>query len=181
MVYVFLANGFEDMEAFTPIDLLRRAGIQVTTVGVGTAMPRSSHGISVMADISEDLFLPDDDTEAVVFPGGTVGTANLKTSETVQRAARLGIGEAAEDITVAAICAAPTILAGQGLLRGKKATCYPDRAAELGDSYVDEETVFDAPYLTGRAAGAAIPFPLRLIEILRGREAADAVAEKICY
>ncbi len=179
MVYVFLANGFEEIEALTPIDLLRRAGVSVTTVGVGTTMPRGSHGVTVMADTGEDNFFPEDDIEAVVFPGGTVGTANLSKSETVRRAARLGFGAA--DTIVAAICAAPTILASEGLLRGKKATCYPDRANELGDSYVEEDVVYDAPYLTGKSAGKSIPFALRLVELLRGKEKADEVAAKIYY
>lgn len=179
MVYVFLANGFEEIEALAPIDLMRRAGIEVTTVGVGTTMPKGSHGITVMADTSEDNFFPDNDIEAIVLPGGGVGTANLKKSETVRVAARLGFGEA--DTKIAAICAAPTILAGEGLLRGKKATCFPDRTAELGDSYVDEDVVYDEPYLTARSAAKAIPFALRLIEILRGKEAADRIAAQICY
>ena len=93
MIYVFLANGFEEAEAIVPIDYMRRAGIEVTTVGVGTSMPRSSHGITVMADISEDMFFPGDDVEAVFFPGGGLGVENLSKSETVRRAARLGFGK----------------------------------------------------------------------------------------
>lgn len=179
MVYVFLANGFEEVEALTPIDFLRRADIEVTTVGVGTTMVTGSHGITVMADISEEMFFPDDNIEAIVLPGGGPGTANLAASETVRRAARLGFGEK-DGIVIAAICAAPTILASEGLLLEKKATCFPDRIPQLGESYVDEDVVMDPPYLTGRSAGYASQFALRLIEELRGKEAAMKVAKAIC-
>ena len=130
MVYVFLADGFEEVEAMTPIDYMRRAGIKVTTVGVGTAVPKGSHGVSVMADISEDMFYPDDNTEAIVLPGGAPGYVNLGASEAVRRAIRLGYGET--DVLIGAICAAPVVLAKEGLLQEKRATCYPDKAEELG-------------------------------------------------
>jgi len=178
MVYVFLADGFEEAEAIVPIDYLRRAGIEVTTVGVGTSMPKGSHGITVMTDISEDMFYPDDNIEAVFFPGGA-GVKNLQASETVRRAARLGFGET-DGIVIAAICAAPSILAKEGLLQGKRATCFPDNIPELGDSYSDADVVIDLPYVTGRAAGVVSGFALKLVEILRGREAADEIAARIC-
>ena len=180
MVYVFLANGFEEAEAIVPIDYMRRAGIEVTTVGVGTSMPRSSHGITVMADISEDVFFPGDDVEAVFFPGGGLGVENLSKSETVRRAARLGFGET-DGLIVAAICAAPSILAREGLLNGKKATCFPDFIDVLGESYSDAEVVIDLPYITGRAAGVVSGFALKLVELLRGTEAAEEVAARICF
>ncbi|MBQ9959355.1 MAG: DJ-1/PfpI family protein [Oscillospiraceae bacterium] len=179
MVYVFLANGFEEVEALTPIDYLRRAGIEVTTVGVGTTMPKGAHGVTVMADISEDNFFPDDNTEAIVLPGGMPGTENLYASETVQRAARLGFGER-DGFVIAAICAAPTILARLGLLKEHTATCYPSRVEELGASYRDADVIIDPPYLTARAAGQAAEFSLRLIEVLRGTEAAETVAKAVC-
>ncbi|MBQ5342569.1 MAG: DJ-1/PfpI family protein [Oscillospiraceae bacterium] len=180
MVYVFLADGFEEAEAIVPIDYMRRAGIEVTTVGVGTSMPKGSHGITVMTDMSEDMFFPSDDTEAVFFPGGGLGTENLAKSETVRRAARLGFGES-DGMIVAAICAAPTILAKEGLLNGKKATCFPDFTDVLGESYSDSDVVIDPPYITGRAAGVVSGFALKLVEMLRGTEAAEEVASRICY
>ena len=180
MVYVFLANGFEEAEAIVPIDYMRRAGIEVTTVGVGTSMPRSSHGRTVMADISEDMFFPGDDVEAVFFPGGGLGVENLSKSETVRRAARLGFGET-DGLIVAAICAAPSILAREGLLNGKKATCFPDFIDVLGESYSDADVVIDLPYITGRAAGVVSGFALKLVELLRGTEAAEEVAARICF
>ena len=177
MVYVFLADGFEEVEALAPIDMLRRAGIEVKTVGVGSTTPTGSHGVTVMADISEEIFYPDDNTRAIVLPGGTLGAANLEASDTVQRAIRL----ASDNITIAAICAAPTILGRAGLLQLKKATAHPTRCAELGDSYVDKDIVYDAPYLTGRAAGMSIDFGLKLVELLKDKETADNIAASICH
>ena len=179
MVYVFLADGFEEVEAITPIDYLKRAGIEVTTVGVGTSVPKGSHGISVMADISEDMFYPTDNVEAIVLPGGAPGYLNLGKSETVRRAIRLGYGET--DVVIAAICAAPTILAREGLLQGKKATCFPDHAAVLGESYVDEEVVVDLPFVTAKSAGVAQQFAFQLIETLKGKEAAEEISNKVYF
>lgn len=179
MVYIFLADGFEEVEAMTPIDYLKRAGVEVTIVGVGTSVPRGSHGVSVMSDISEDMFYPDDNIEAILLPGGSPGHINLSKSEAVRRAIRLGYGET--DVLIGAICAAPTILAKEGLLNGKKATCYPDMTDQLGDSYVDQDVVVDLPFVTGRSAGVAQQFALELVEQLRGKEAADSVAAKVCF
>ncbi|MEG2083063.1 MAG: DJ-1/PfpI family protein, partial [Oscillospiraceae bacterium] len=178
MVYVFLADGFEEIEALAPIDLLKRAGIKVTTVGVGSTTPSGSHGVTVRADISEDLFLPQDSIEAILLPGGMPGTNNLELSETVRRAIRLA---SEEEITVAAICAAPIILAHSGMLAGKKATVFPQFKDELGKSYKDSDVVYDTPFLTARAAGSAIDFALRLIEIIKNKKTAKQVAEAIYY
>lgn len=178
MVYVFLADGFEEIEAITPIDLLRRAGIKVTTVGIGSATPTGAHGIPVMTDISEDIFLPDHRVKAIVLPGGTPGTANLERSDIVRRAIRLASDK---DITVAAICAAPGILANEGLLQNKKAAVYPTQAKLLGKSYSKDALVYDAPYLTAKSAAYATEFSLKLIEIVRDKKTADKVADAICY
>lgn len=178
MVYVFLADGFEETEAVVPIDLLIRAGIRVSTVGVGSTTPTGAHGLTVMADISEDLFLPGDNVEAIVLPGGMPGTSNLARSETVKRAVRLA---SEEEITVAAICAAPTILADEGMLGGKKATVFPSYEDRLGKSFKDSDVVYDAPYLTARAAGSAVDFALKLIEIIKGKKTAKEVASAIYY
>ena len=178
MVYVLLAEGFEEIEAVTPIDLLRRAGIKVLTVGVGSTTPTGAHGVTFMTDISEEVFLPDNKTEAIVLPGGQPGTTNLELSDTVQRAIRLA---SEKDITVAAICAAPSILAKAGLLRGKKAAVFSDYIKDLGESYLDEPVVFDEPFLTADAAGSTIDFSLKLIEVLKDKKARDSVAAAIRY
>ena len=178
MVYVFLADGFEETEALVPVDLMKRAGIKVTTVGVGSTTPTGSHGITVMADISEEIFLPGDDLEAIVLPGGMPGTRNLEMSAAVKRAVRLA---SEEEITVAAICAAPSILAHENLLRGKQATVFPGYEQDLGDSYTDQDVVYDAPFLTAKAAGKAVDFALRLIEVIKDAETAQKVAQSIFY
>lgn len=178
MVYVFLAEGFEEVEALTPVDLLRRAGIKVTTVGIGSATPTGAHGIPVMADTSDEIFFPDNNIEGIVLPGGTPGTANLERSNTVKRAVRLASDK---DITVAAICAAPSILASEGLLHNKKAAVYPSYARMLGESYSADALVYDAPYLTAKSAAYAIEFSLKLIEIIKDKKTADDVAAAIYY
>ncbi len=178
MVYVFLADGFEEIEAVVPMDLLKRAGVKVTTVGVGSMTPTGAHGVTFMADISEELFLPERGIEAIFLPGGQPGTSNLERSETVRRAIRLA---SEKEITVAAICAAPGILARAGMLSSKKATVYPSDSADLGGNYVDKPVVYDAPFLTGRAAGSAFDFGLKLVEIIKGRDVRDKVAGSIYY
>lgn len=178
MVYVFLAEGFEEIEAVTPVDLLRRAGITVMTVGVGSSTPTGAHGLTVMTDKYEETFLPDKNTQAIVLPGGMPGTANLERSESVQRAIRLA---SEKDITVAALCAAPLILAHAGLLRNKQAAAYPTHAKTLGASYSKEALVYDEPFLTAKSAAYAIDFSLKLIEIIKGKRAADEVAAAIYY
>ena len=178
MVYLFLADGFEEAEALVPLDLLRRAGIKVKTVGVGSTTPTGAHKITVMSEISEETFFPEDDVEAILLPGGSVGVQNLESSDTVKRAVRLAHEK---DITVAAICAAPTILARAGLLMNKKATVYPKLKGDLGESYRDEDIVYDAPFLTARAAGVSTEFALKLIEIIKGKKASEKVAADICF
>lgn len=178
MVYIFLAEGFDEIEAITPLDLLRRAGIAVMTVGVGSSTPTGSHGLTVMTDNYEETFLPDKNTEAVVLPGGMPGTTNLERSDSVQRAIRLA---SEKDITVAAMCAATRILAFAGLLRNKQAAVFPTYAKELGESYSKETLVYDEPFLTAKSAAYAIDFSLKLIEIIKGKQAADDVAAAIHY
>ena len=177
MVYVFLADGFEETEAFVPIDLMSRAGIKVTTVGVGSTTLTGAHGITVRTDISEELFLPDEGIEAIMLPGGP-GTPNLARSETVKRAIHLASDE---EITVAAICAAPTVLANESMLGRKTATCFPSCSSALGDSYRNESVIYDRPFLTARAAGSAFEFGLKLVEIIKGEKAAQDVAAEIYY
>ena len=176
MVYVLLGNGFEEVEAITAIDYLRRAKISVTTVGIGGREITGGHGIPVLADIEigqMDLT----DLDMIVLPGGLGGVAAISGCEQATQAIRFAWEN---DKFVAAICAAPTILARLGLLKEHTATCYPSRVAELGSAYRDADVVIDPPYLTARAAGQAGEFALRLIEALRGSEAAEAVAKAVC-
>lgn len=175
MVYLFLADGFEEIEALTPVDLLRRAGVAVTTVGVTGKTVTGSHGITVAADVSaEEAMAALDNGEAIemiVLPGGMPGAATLDASEVVDT-----FIDAAEKANayIAAICAAPMILGKRGLLNGKKATCFPGFEEHLhGAEYVSTHTVTDGRYITGQAMGAATEFALSLVKALKGEGAAE--------
>ena len=164
MIYVFLANGFEETEAIAPIDILRRSELDVTTVGIGEDVIVSSHGIAVIPDITEVEFVPSDDIDMIVLPGGMPGTLNLEKSRTVQDAIDFC---AANDKYIAAICAAPSIIGKQGLLNGKQATCFPGfEPFLLGAEYTGDGVVQDGKIITAKGAGVAIDFGLKLSEIL---------------
>ena len=176
MVYVFLAEGFEEIEALTPVDLMRRAGLEVGLAGVGGLEITGSHGISVKADLlAEEADMAQ--AEAIVLPGGMPGTTNLKEDENVRKA----VQEAYDDGRyVAAICAAPTILADMGLLKGKRATCYPDMESEIEDAYLTGAPVAtDENIITSQGVGTAIDFALKLIEALISEEKAVEIADSI--
>lgn len=180
MVYMFLANGFEETEAICPLDLLRRAGADVRTVAVGTETlaVTGSHGITVMADVSaENLKL--NDIEMVILPGGMPGSDNLFASETVKSA----LAEAKKSSAyIAAICAAPYILGRLGYLDGHRAVSYPGYEKELnGAVFTDAPVVTDGTIITARAAGSALPFGLALVAALFGQERADAIADAVIY
>jgi len=176
--YLFLAEGFEEVEALTPVDLLRRAGVDVMTVAVGEfRQVTGAHGITVEAD----LLLDDEDmaeAELLVAPGGMPGASNLAASRKV---ADLFTRQAARGGLVAAICAAPAVLlAPLGILEGKKATCYPGFEEGLksgGAEYVKEERVVrDANVITSNGPSSAIPFALALIEALKPGKSAEVAA-----
>ena len=170
MIYVFLAEGFEEIEALTPVDILRRAGKEVLTVGIGQKTVTGAHGISVAADLDENE-LPGELSEMIILPGGMPGTKNLEASPVVQAA----IDRALENnLPIAAICAAPTILGKRGLLRGKKATCYPGMEAELvGAILSDTPVAKDGNFITAAGMGVALPFSLALVSLLCGEETAE--------
>ena len=170
MVYVFLADGFEDIEALAPIDILRRANVDVKTVGVTGIEVTSSHGVTVKADISVSDNKLDSDLELIVLPGGMPGTLNLEASVGVQKAIDFC---AANDKYIAAICAAPSILGHKGLLKGKKATCFPGFEKDLvGADACSGLVVIDGKFITGKGPGACIEFGLKLAEILVSADAA---------
>ena len=170
MVYVFLADGFEEMEALAPVDILRRVGLTVKTVGVGTKTPIGSHGIPVVADIL-DTDVVFEDLQAVILPGGLPGTTNLENSPVVQTA----LDKAVEaGCLIAAICAAPSVLGHKGLLDGRRATCFPGFETELvGATYTGETVEVDGPIVTARGAGVATEFGLQLVSELCSPEKAE--------
>lgn len=172
MIAVFLANGFEEIEALAVVDILRRAGLDVKTIGVGSVNPVGAHNISVMADIAEDM-LDVEALEAMVLPGGMPGTINLENSLVVRNALRYAMDRS---LTVGAICAAPSILGHAGYLAGKKYTCYPGFETECNGIKVDSPVITDGNLTTGCGPGAAVDFALELVRILVSAEKADDIA-----
>lgn len=169
MVYMFLASGFEEIEALCPLDLLRRAGVEVTTVGIGGDTIRGSHGITVQADIPDTLY-SDSNPEMLILPGGMPGSKNLDESRIVDAALRVGVRNGAY---LAAICAAPMVLGRRGILEGKEAICYPGFEGELkGATISDKRVVRDGNIITGAGMGVALEFGLALVATLKGDEAA---------
>ena len=178
-VCVFLADGFEECEGLLAVDLLRRAGVEVTTAGLNeTTAVRSSHGIHLQADArAADLDLGGFDMLAL--PGGGEGTANLAASELVTGAVRRQLQAGKQ---VAAICAAPTVLGEAGLLKGRKATCYPGCEDGLkGAEVLTDRVVIDGNITTSRGVGTAIPFALSLTAQLFDQNKADEIRESIVY
>lgn len=176
MVYLFLADGFEIIEALAPVDMLRRAKIDVQTVGVTGKTVCSSCGVEVNADITMDEF-EYHDVDAVVLPGGMPGTINLENSAAVQSA----IDKAVEDQAfVCAICSAPSVLGHKGLLKGKEAIAFPGfedalDGAVLSDKYV----VTDGKFITAKGAGVATQFGLEIVRALTDDETAENVRKTI--
>lgn len=177
MIYVFLAEGFEEVEALTPVDVLRRCGLEVKTVGIGSQIIKGSHGISVVTDTDDAEISMGDDLQMIVLPGGMPGTLNLEKNPVVQEA----IDHCVENnIYIAAICAAPSILGHKGTLAGKKATCFPGFEDQLqGAGYTADLVTVDGRIITAKGAGAAMKFALKLAEILCGKERADKLEDSL--
>ena len=172
MVVVFLAEGFEEIEALATVDVLRRAGLKVVTVGVGGASVTGSHGITVQADRDDGAPLPTaaDGLQAVVLPGGLPGTEHLRASETVAACVERA---AADGVLLCAICAAPSVLGRKGLLRGRAATCYPGYEEDLlGAVCTGESVAVAADRITAKGAGVTIPFALAIVSRLVSEEVA---------
>lgn len=179
MVYILLANGFETAEALCPCDVLRRANVPVQLVGVNGAAACSGQKVAVQTDITLDE-VSFDEMEMLMLPGGLVGVDNILASDAAMDLIRKA---AAAGKYVAAICAAPTILGKLGLLKGKRAVCYPGMEDGLigAQPCAGESVVVEGNIVTGEAAGSSIVFGLKLVELLRGAEAAEKVRTGIHY
>ena len=176
-VYVFLAEGFEEIEAFTPVDLLRRAGIAVKTVSFADGHVQGGHGIVVQADIADAAFALPEDAVMLVLPGGSPGAENLAASTVVKEAL---LEADKRNIVIAAICAAPSVLHPIGLLKGKRVTAFPTVQKSLTGSNVTGKAVeVDGNLITARSAGVALAFAHALIVTLAGTAKADAVVANI--
>lgn len=182
LVYVFLADGFEEVEGLTAVDLLRRAGAEVKMVSItGRKQITGSHGITVGSDLLwEELDVDKEKTaDMLVLPGGMPGTTYLKEH---QGLAALLEEQNRQGGFLAAICAAPSVFAGLGFLAEKRATSYPDCVdPKLCKDYVEEAVVRDGNVITSRGVGTAIPFALTLIEVLMGKDRAEEIAASILY
>ena len=179
MIYMFLANGFEEVEALAPLDLLRRAGCDVTTVAVGGGdTVVGSHGIAVGADIPDTMFR-DSKPEMIILPGGMPGTKHLDASRTVDAALRSAANTGAY---IAAICAAPMVLGKRGYLQGKAAVCFPGFEEYLEGATLQPKgvtVVTDGKIITAVGMGAAVEFGLALVRVLKGDEAANALRSAV--
>ncbi len=177
MVYLFLANGFEEIEALCPLDLLRRAGVEVTTVGInGADHVIGSHGICVQTDIPDTLFR-DSKPDMIILPGGMPGAKNLDESKTVDTALRVA---AANGGFLTAICAAPIVLGHRGYLKGKRAICFPSFEGELNGAVIaSERVVRDGNVITAAGMGVALEFGLALVAALKGDEAAVSLRRAV--
>lgn len=177
MVYMLLGTGFEETEAIAPLDLLRRAGVEVLTVGVNGKTIYGGHGIGVKADIAlEEMDLTQ--LDMIVLPGGLGGVASVRASKKAMDALKFAWENGK---FVAAICAGPTVLADLGITDGRRATCYPGCESGMGNASMvtDAACVRDGMLITGTSAGCAVKFGLALVEALRGKEAANAIAQQI--
>ena len=177
--YLFFATGFEEVEALTVVDILRRGGVDCKTVSImGAYDVTSSHAITIRADL---LFDEQDlsDADMLIMPGGIPGTPNLKAHKGLEK---LILNYKEEGKYLAAVCAAPTIYGEMGLLEGKKATCYPGMEEGLvGAEHLTDNVVCDGQFITSRGMGTCIDFGLTLLAKLTDETTADEIAGKIVY
>ena len=176
MVYMLLGTGFEETEAIAPLDLLRRAGVEIQTVGLNGKVIYGSHGIGVEADI-EISQMDLTKLEMIILPGGLGGVASIRSCKAAMEAVRFAHEN---DKYTAAICAGPTVLADLGIPNGKNATCYPGCESQMGSAnMVNAAAVTDGKLITGTSAGCAVSFGLALIAVLKGQEEADRIEKQI--
>lgn len=174
MVYVLLAEGFEEIEAISVIDILRRGGVEVVTVSIGNSLfVHGAHHIKVEADTLIKEIELDDGVKAVVLPGGMPGTTHLDESKDVDRLLHEAVKK---ELLVAAVCAAPLVLGKRGFLKGKRATCYPGFEDHLKGAVLSENRVeHDGRFITSRGAGTAAYFAFEILKVLKN----EAIAEKV--
>lgn len=174
---VFLASGFEEIEALTVVDVLRRAGVDVTVAGLTPNVTEGKHGVKIVPDKSIDD-VKVEDFDAVVVPGGNPGYKNLRKDPRVIAMVKKAFNS---NKLVAAICAGPTVLSDAGILEGKACTVYPGMDKELeagGGKPKHDIVVVDGNVITSRGPATALPFALKLAEKLAGKQVAEAVSKK---
>lgn len=170
MIYVFVGAGFEEIEAITAVDILRRAELDVKTVGVGSKTVVGAHGIAIVCDLTLEQSSPED-LQMIVLPGGMPGTLSLEHSPDVCGYIDFAVQNS---IPIGAICAAPSILGHRGALNGRRATCYPGFEDQLiGCDYTGSELEIDGDIITADGPASAQKFALALVAKLLGQERAD--------
>ena len=176
MIAILLADGFEEIEALTPLDVLRRAGLDVRTVAIGSKIAVGSHGIPVICDIEADE-VNENELSMVIFPGGMPGSLNLDASPYADKFINAALKNGGR---IAAICAAPLILGRRGLLEGKEAICYPGFEEELRGAKISEKSVVtDANITTAKGMGVALPFALELVRLICGENKANEISKSV--
>lgn len=179
MFYCFLAKGFEEIEAITTVDMLRRAGVEVCTVAVDagdTLIEEGAHNIGIRADIAIDG-VDFSAMEGIILPGGMPGTINLENSSGVMDALDYCVEN---DLYIFAICAAPQILGHKGILNGKSATCYPGFEAELEGAVLSSlPAVADGKIITAKGPGATVDFAAKIITVLKDEDVATKLKESM--
>ncbi len=179
MIYMFIAEGFEEIEALCPLDLMRRAGLEVKTVGIGSNTICGAHKITLCTDMSDEEYsaLTDKSADMIFLPGGMPGTLNLASSEVVTDAIKCACSDGTY---IAAICAAPSILGDMGLLQGKEAICYPGFEERLVGAVISSSrVVLDGKILTAAGMGVALEMGLKIVEIFCGRDKAIALRKAV--
>lgn len=180
MVHIFLANGFEEIEALTTLDILRRSGLEVQTVSlVGPRLIYGVHGIPVMADEKFQKNKIMLDSEGLILPGGMPGAKNLMAHDGLRKAL---VAHNEKGSLIAAICAAPMILGEYGLLEGKRATCYPGFEHYLkGAEYTGAPVVADGNIITGKGPGASVEFAFSIVQYFTSLEKVQTLRHEMCY
>ena len=178
MVYIILGKGFEPVEAIAPCDILRRGGVDVKLAGIGGKTVEAAHGVTVAADCTVEE-IDQNALEMIVLPGGLGGVHSILASETAMNFIRLAYEK---NCLIAAICAAPTILASLHITDGRRATCYPGLEDQMDAAkMIPCGAVQDGNVITGRAAGSADEFGLACLRALKGEDTARQVAADIVY
>ena len=179
MVYVFFAEGFEEIEALTVVDVLRRADIRTHMIGLTGMQITGSHGIAVQMDDIIGAITTLSDTMMMILPGGMPGAKNLSEHNALKH---LLVEAYRTEVPIAAICAAPIVLSAHGLLKGRRATCYPGFETELKDFVHDDQpVVHDGALITGKGPGAAMAFALKIVEILKGHKVSERLAMSLMF
>ena len=176
MIYLCLAQGFEEIEALATVDILRRAGLEVQTVGIGSDTVTGSHGITVQADVQNTALIAQN-IQAVILPGGMPGMTHLLQSDTVDFLLRQGAEQGAY---LCAICASPSVLGLKGYLKGMRATCYPGFEQNLKDAvYCSDAVVVDGKCITAKGAGVTDEFAFAIVQALTCEQLAQKIRSEM--